>query len=374
MSGFIGLLSLAGFFTLVSYRLLPALIISFFLFAVCVVWQIVWFDSRHFSRVVTFAISQIRPWTLLLISLVSSIATALSYAGFLAVLYSLKRIWDTAVPGCTKDRNLYTSRFIAAIILLSATTYWFTHVISSFAHILGAIVAKNHVILNVQKESGQSSIQRKQIRAMLRSTYNSVCYGAGLVSYTVFLKDLVIGLGQNISLGPTSPFLSITGALLLTVLTFIGPFHGALDRTNSPWTFSMMALDSTKYWHASKAGAALMSAAGLNILKETGLFQMIEYFPVLIGVVSAVSTFLLVTLIPGPIVEYNDILVAEVLVAFAYFGGSQISRAAFAPFNGAMCTIFVMMAREPAIFQEHYGVVWTRLEEFNPSVAEALLK
>ena len=374
MSGFIGLLSLAGFFTLVSYRLLPALIISFFLFAVCVVWQIVWFDSRHFSRVVAFAISQIRPWTLLLISLVSSIATALSYAGFLAVLYSLKRIWDTAVPGCTKDRNLYTSRFIAAIILLSATTYWFTHVISSFAHILGAIVAKNRVILNVQKESGQSSIQRKQIRAMLRSTYNSVCYGAGLVSYTVFLKDLVIGLGQNISLGPTSPFLSTTGALLLTVLTFIGPFHGALDRTNSPWTFSMMALDSTKYWHASKAGAALMSAAGLNILKETGLFQMIEYFPVLIGVVSAVSTFLLVTLIPGPIVEYNDILVAEVLVAFAYFGGSQISRAAFAPFNGAMCTIFVMMAREPAIFQEHYGVVWTRLEEFNPSVAEALLK
>ncbi|THV43774.1 hypothetical protein BGAL_0934g00020 [Botrytis galanthina] len=135
-----------------------------------------------------------------------------------------------------------------------------------------------------------------------------------------------------------------------------------------------MALDSTTYWQANKSGVALMSAAGLDILKDSGLFQMISYFPVVIGVISALSTFFLITLKPGPVVETKDLLIAEVLVAFAFFGGAQIARAAFAPFKGAMCTIFVMMARDPAVFQEHYGQIWTRLEELHPGVAEALLK
>ncbi|TGO25408.1 hypothetical protein BPAE_0081g00420 [Botrytis paeoniae] len=374
ISGALGLLSFAGSFALIAFRQLPALIIVVFGIAVCIVWQIVWYDSRHFSRVVTFAISQIRLWTLVALGLVASVVTALLYAGYLLVIYNLRRIWDVSVPSCTKDRNLYTPRFIAAIILLSATTYWITHVISSFAHILGALFAKNHVLSNVKSESGHSTIRRTAIRATLRSTYSSVCFGAGLVSFSSFLKDLGMASGQNMSLTPDSNFSSTTGALLLTLLVYLAPFHAALDSKNSEWTFSMMALDSTTYWEANKSGVALMSAAGLDILKDSGLFQMISYFPVVIGVVSALSTFLLIILKPGPVEETKDVLIAEVLVAFAFFGGSQIARAAFAPFKGAMCTIFVMMARDPAAFQEHYGQVWTRLEELHPGVAEALLK
>ncbi|KAF7945051.1 hypothetical protein EAE96_009834 [Botrytis aclada] len=368
ISGALGLLAFGGFVTLISFRQTTASIIFSFFIAACIVWQIVWFDSRHFSRVVAFAISQIRPWTFVALSFFASVATALSYAGFLYVMYSLRHIWDITTPGCTKDRDLYTPRFVAAVLFLSAMIYWFTHVISSFAEFLGAVVAKNQ-ILKGQKGSAHSSIKK-----MLRLSYNSVCFSAGIVSFSVFVKDLAVGLGQNISLSPASPFLSNTGALLLTLLAYLGTFHGALDTKISDWTFSMIALDSTTYWQAMKSGKVLMSAAGLDVLKETGLFQMISYFPVAIGVISAVSMFLLIILMPSTIVETRDVLLAEILVAFAYLGGSQIARATFAPFKGAMCTIYVMMARDPAAFQEHYGQIWTRLEELHPGVAEALLK
>ncbi|KAF7852904.1 uncharacterized protein EAF02_012134 [Botrytis sinoallii] len=374
ISGALGLLAFAGSIVLIIFRQLPALIIVVFGTAVCIVWQIVWFDSRHFSRVVTFAICQIRPWTLIALSFIASLVTALLYAGYLLVLYNLRRIWDVSAPSCTKDRNLYTPRFIAAIILLSATTYWITHVVSSFGHVLGALFTKNHVLLNIQSDSRHSNIRRTAVQTTLRLTYSSVCFGAGLLSFSVFLKDLGMASGQNISLTPDSSLHSTTGALLLTLLVYLTPFHAALDSKHSDWTFSMMALDSTTYWQANKSGVALMSVAGLDILKESGLFQMISYFPVVIGLISALSTFFLVTLKPGPVVETKDLLIAEVLVAFGFFGGAQIARAAFAPFKGAMCTIFVMMARDPAVFQEHYGQIWTRLEELHSGVAEALLK
>ncbi|KAF7921478.1 uncharacterized protein EAE97_011267 [Botrytis byssoidea] len=348
ISGALGLLAFAGSIVLIVFRQLPALIIVIFGTAVCIVWQIVCF--------------------------IASLLTTLLYAGYLLVLYNLRRIWDVTAPSCTKDRNFYTPRFIAAIILLSATTYWITHVISSFAHFFGALFTKNHVLMNVQSDSRHSNIRRTAVQTTLRLTYSSVCFGAGLLSFSVFLKDLGMASGQNLSLTPDSNFRSITGALLLTLLVYLAPFHAALDSKHSDWTFSMMALDSTTYWKANKSGVTLMSAAGLEMLKDSGLFQMISYFPVVIGVISALSTFFLITLKPNPVEETKDVLIAEVLVAFAFFGGSQIARAAFSPLKGAMCTIFVMMARDPAVFQEHYGQIWTRLEELHPSVAEALLK
>ncbi|KAM0125130.1 hypothetical protein ACHAO1_010747 [Botrytis cinerea] len=341
---------------------------------VCVVWQIIWFDSRHFSRVVAFAISKIRLGTLVLLSLSACVSTVLAYAAYLAILYSLRRLWETTSPSCTKDRDVFASRYVAIVSVFSFMTYWITHVVSSFAQTLGSLVLKNEILSNVQRESGQSSMHRTQTRTTLRLTYNSVCLGAGLVAFSELVKDLTMGLGQNLLLSPKSSSHPSTGAFLLTLLVYIGPFYAALDKKISEWTFSMIALDSTTYWSANKSGVALMSGAGLDILKDTGLFHMMTYFPVAIGMASAISTYLLVTLVPGPIMEAKDTLLIEFLVAFAYFGGSQVTRAAFAPFKGAMCTIYVMMAREPAVFQEHYGAVWTRLEEFNPSVAEALLK
>ncbi|TGO80854.1 hypothetical protein BPOR_1618g00010 [Botrytis porri] len=374
ISGALGLLFVAGFSVLTAFRQLLTLIIVVFGIAVCVVWQVVWFDSRHFSRVVTFAISQIRLWTLLTLSLAASVITALLYAGYFYVVYSLRRIYDVAAPSCTKDRNLYTPRLIAALIFLSVTTYWITHVISCFTQVVGALFTKNHVLSNVQNDSGHSTIRRTAVRTTLRQIYSSLCFGAGLVSFSVFLKDLGMALGQNLSLTPDSNFHSTTGALLLTLVVYLAPFHAALDSKNSDWTFPLMALDSSTYWQANKSGVALMSAAGLDILKDSGLYQMISYFPVMIGMISALSTFLLITLMPGPVEETKDVSIAEILVAFAFFGGVQIARAAFAPFKGAMCTVFVMMARDPAAFQEHYGQIWTRLKELHPGVAEALLK
>ncbi|TGO43968.1 hypothetical protein BCON_0685g00010 [Botryotinia convoluta] len=369
-----GLVSSSVAVTLLFYQQISASVVMFIFAVVCIVWQITWFDSRHFSRVVAFTISKTRLWTLVALSVFASLATTLVYAGYLTVLYSLRHLWDSTSPSCTKDRDVFASRFMAIVVLVSVVTYWITHVVSSFAQTLGALATKNEILLIIQRESGQSSMRRTQTRTALRLTYNSVCCGAGLVSSSAFLKDLAMGLGQNLTLLPESSSHSSTTACLLSLLAYLGPFHAALDTKMSDWTFSMIALDSTTYWQANKSGVALMSAAGLDILIETGLFQMIAYFPVAIGVISAISTYLFVTLMPHHLVEINNLLKTEVLLAFAYFGGSQIARAAFAPFKGAMCTIYVMMARDPAVFQEHYGQIWTRLEELNPGVAEALLK
>ncbi|TGO37475.1 hypothetical protein BHYA_0096g00140 [Botrytis hyacinthi] len=373
ISGVTGLLSISATVTLLFYQQNSASIVMFIFAVVCVVWQINWFNSRHFSRVVAFTISQTRLWTLVALSALSSLVTMLLYAGFLIVIYSLRNLWNSTSPSCTKDRDVFASRFMAIVVLLSVVTYWITHVVSSFAQTFGALATKNQ-ILNVQRGSGESTMRRTRHRKSLGISYNSVCLGAGLVSFSEFIKDLLMGLGQNLTLLPESSSHSSTAGFLLGLLAYLGPFHATLDSNISEWTFSMIALDSTTYWQANKSGVALVSAAGLDVLKETGLFQMITYFPVAIGVISAISTYLFVTLMPHHLVEINDFLKTEVLIALAYFGGSQIARAAFAPFKGAMCTIFIMMAKNPAAFQEHHGQIWTRLEELHPGVAEALLK
>ncbi|ESZ93490.1 BcPIE2 [Sclerotinia borealis F-4128] len=118
----------------------------------------------------------------------------------------------------------------------------------------------------------------------------------------------------------------------------------------------------------------LMSNTGLDFFsKTTGFYQLIQYTPLVIGGAAAISTYLMVTIMPGPLLQTNDILMADVLVAFAFFGGMQIARAALSPFKGVMCTVWVMMAREPVIFKDHHGEIWDGLVELNPLVAEALL-
>ncbi|KAF5868797.1 putative bcpie2 protein [Botrytis fragariae] len=374
ISGGFGLVSISVAVTLSFYKQIPACLVIFIFAVVCIFWQISWFDSRHFSRAVAFTISKTRLWTLVALSFFASSVTILSYAGFLTILYSLRHVWELMIPSCTKDRDLFSSRFMVVVFVVSIVTYWITHVVSSFAQTLGALATKNQLLHNVRRESGQSPMRRARARTGFKSIYNSVCCGAGLVSSLAFLKDFALSLGQNLTLLPESSSRFSTTACLVGLLTYLGPFYTAVDMKISDWTFSMIALDSTSYWQANKSGVALMSATGLDILKDSGLFQMIAYFPVAIGVISAISTFLFVTLMPHHLVKIDDLLEPEILLAFACFAGSQIARAAFAPFKGAMCTIFVMMARDPAVFQEHQGQIWTRLEELHPGIAETLLK
>ncbi|QSZ33159.1 hypothetical protein DSL72_002745 [Monilinia vaccinii-corymbosi] len=371
----------ASVFGLVSATLLAiyhqfiASLVSIVFAAVCLIWQIVWFDSRHLSRAIALQIcdiSKVSP--LLALSGSASAATVVVYGGYLWFLFGLRQLWDTANPSCTKDRYMYPPRFMMVIVLLSLITYWTTQAVSTLAQTLATATTQRHMF-NVQPGLIHPSGRKSSMGRVLRLNIGSVCFGAGLLSLSLFLKDLSMGLMQNISLNRTDAFRSSTAALLLSLLLYMNPLYAALDAKINDWAFVIIGLNGTSYWHANTIGVILMSSTGLDLLsKGTGLYQMFLYLPLVIAGIAAISTYLMVTLVPGPILQTSDVLMADVLVAFAFFGGMQVARAVLAPFKGAMCTIWVLMARQPRIFKDHHADIWESLVGLNPSLAEALLK
>ncbi|KAA8564294.1 hypothetical protein EYC84_011238 [Monilinia fructicola] len=311
---------------------------------------------------------------LIVLSGSASVATIIVYGVYLWFLFGLRQLWDTASPACTKDRNMYPPRFMMVIIVLSLITYWTTQAISTLAQTLATAAAQKY-ILSIQPGLGHSSDRKCSIARILRINVGSVCFGAGLLSLSLFLRDLSMGLMQNISLTPKDAFRSSTAALLLSLLVYMTPLYAALEAKINDWAFVIIGLDGICYWHANRIGVMLMSRTGLDLLsKGTGLYQMFLYVPLAIAGIAAISTYLMVTLIPGPILQTSDVLVADVLVAFAFFGGMQIARAVLAPFKGAMCTMWLLMAREPTVFRDHHKDIWESLVELNPCLAELLLK
>ncbi|CAD6453336.1 754fa09d-5e3f-4111-8991-537f324cf834 [Sclerotinia trifoliorum] len=369
----------AAIFGLVSAMLLAfhqqtgASLISIIFTAISVIWLIVWFDSRHWSRVLAQELFSIKSWSLFALSISTSAMTALVFGGYLSVLYSMRQIWDTSFPRCTKDRIIYPSRFIMTIFLLSMVTYWVTQVIASLGQTLATVAIQKHIFkvhTGLEKSKVQTSIRR-----ILRHSCGSVCFGAGLLSLSLFLKDLTMVLTQNLALVPRDSFRSATTATLMSLLVYMGPLYAALHVKINDWVFVIIALDGFPYWKANQVGVTLLMSTGLDILhRETGLSEMINHLPLVIAGISATTTYLLVTLMPGPIAETGDVLTADVLVAFAFFGGMQIARAALAPFKGGMCTMYVLMAREPKLIMENHGEIWNCLEELKPTITEALLK
>ncbi|KAJ8061933.1 hypothetical protein OCU04_009718 [Sclerotinia nivalis] len=373
LSGVAAIFGVISATLLVFYQQTTAALVSIIFTAISVIWLIVWSNTRHWSQVLAQELFNIKSWSLFALSISVSATTMLVFGGYLSVLYSMRQTWDTSFPRCTKDRIIYPSRFIMAIFLLSMVTYWVTQVIASLGQTLAAVAIQKH-IFKVHPDLGHSKA-RTSIRRILRLSCGSVCFGAGLLSLSLFLKDLSMVLMQNLSLAPTDPFRSATTAILMSLLTQMGPLFAALHTMINDWVFVIIALDGIPYWKANQVGVTLLMSTGLDILhRETGLSEMITHLPLVIAGISATVTYLLVTLMPGPIVQTGDILTADVLVAFAFFGGMQIARAVLAPFKGGMCTIYVMIAREPKLFKDHYEEIWNRLEELRPTLAEALLK
>lgn len=315
-------------------------------------------------------IGDLKSWALLTLSVSASASTILVYAGYFWVLYALRQIWDTSTPNCTNDRLRYLPRYIIIIVAYSFVAYWITQVISCSAQTLAASLTRTRLI---KLHPGLQFSSHLQPSSWTRTISGSLCYGAALVSLSLFLKDLGMGLMQNISLAPTSPFRSSTAALLMALVIYLSPLHSALHNKINDWGFVLIGLDGTKYWKANQIGGDLMSSSGLDV-DAVGLSQMIQYIPLTIAGISAISTYLLVTIMPGPILATNDVLSADVLVAFAFFGGMQISRAVLAPYKGAMCTIYLMMVREPRLFRDHHSVLWNQLVLYKPVIADALLK
>ncbi|KAF7857904.1 hypothetical protein EAF04_009262 [Stromatinia cepivora] len=374
LSGAAAIFGLISATLLVFYLHSTAALVSIIFTIVSVTWLIIWFDTRHWSQVLAQELFNIKSWSLFALSISASALTMVVFGGYLSVLYSMRQLWDTNFPKCTKDRNIYPSRYIMVIFLLSLVTYWITQVIASLGQTLAAVAIQKH-IFKVHPDLGESKALRTSIRRILGLSFGSVCFGAGLLSLSLFLKDLSMVLMQNLSLAPTDPFRSATAAVLMSLLTYMGPLYAALHTKINDWAFVIIALDGIPYWKANQVGVTLLMSTGLDILhRETGLSEMITHLPLVIGGISATSTYLLVTLMPGPIVETSDILTADVLVAFAFFGGMQIARAVLAPFKGGMCTIYVMIAREPTLFKDHHEEIWNRLVELRPALAEALLK
>lgn len=285
----------------------------------------------------------------------------------------MKQIWDSAYPGCTKDRNSYLSWLVLSLVLVSVLLYWITITIATVGQTLAAASTQKY-LCNFQPGLEKSIIRRCSIGRILRFGCGSVCFGAGLLSLSLFLKDLSMGLMQ-ISFAPMGAFKALTAALLMAMLTYMAPLYTRLDAKINDWAFTIIALDGNRYWSANRTGTALMQRAGLDFLaKDTGLWAMFQYIPLAVGGTSAVTTYLIVSLIPGPILQTQDVLFADILIAFAFLGGMQITRAVFAPFKGVMCTVWVVMAREPRLFEERYGDVWGSLVELNQGVAAALLE
>lgn len=358
---------------LAFYEQMGASLISILFTAISVIWLIVWFDSRHWSQVLAQELFSIKSWSLFALSICTSAMTALVFGGYLSVLYSMRQVWDDYFPACTKDRIVYPSRFIMAVFLLSLVTYWVTQVIACLGQTLATVAIQKH-IFKVHTSLEKSKVQTS-IRRILRHSCGSVCFGAGLLSLSLFLKDLTMVFTQNLALVPRDAFRSATTATLMSLLMYLAPLYAALHAKINDWVFVIIALNGFPYWKANQVGVTLLMSTGLDVLhRETGLSEMINHLPLVIAGISATTTYLLVTLMPGPIAETGDILTADVLVAFAFFGGMQIARATLAPFRGGMCTIYVLMAREPKLIMENHGKIWSRLEELKPAIAEALLK
>ncbi|KAI9651319.1 putative choline transporter, neither null mutation nor overexpression affects choline transport [Ciborinia camelliae] len=375
ISGGAAVLGIVGALLLNWYVQFTASVVSIVFAALCLIWLILWHNSRHLSKAICSTVCKLvlnQP-VVLALSVSASAITILIYGGYLVVLYSLRQQWDTRSPSCTKDRSTNPPKLLTETILLSLITYWTTQTISTLAQTLASTVTQQH-ISNVQSGLRQSKSRKSSISRSLRINCGSVCLGAGLLSLDLFLKDLTMGLMQNISLAPADPFHAKTAALLLSLMFYMAPLYAALGEKINDWAFVLVGLDNTSYWHANRIGVTLMSSSGLDLLaKSTGLYQLIEHIPVVIGGIAAMSTYLIITFVPGPIIQTSDVMMADVLVAFAFFGGTQISRAVLAPFKGAMCTIWVLMAREPTLFKDHHGEIWKGLVELNPILAEELL-
>ncbi|PQE21440.1 hypothetical protein CJF30_00008306 [Rutstroemia sp. NJR-2017a BBW] len=147
-----------------------------------------------------------------------------------------------------------------------------------------------------------------------------------------------------------------------------------IQRVYNDWAFVLMEFDHLDYYTAMTRGGSFMFIRGLQALAdESAIIKIFDYIPLAIGGTCAVTMYLILTILPGPIKDTNDVATADAVTAGSFLAGMQIARTVMAPFKGATVTTFVLMGREPQTFKSQHGDLWMALVEIRPRVAEGLL-
>ncbi|PQE33219.1 PNS1 protein [Rutstroemia sp. NJR-2017a WRK4] len=310
-----------------------------------------------------------------MVSGAAGLATLAMYFAFFCILGRMRSFWQTMDPACSTTKSRWVGLLLGVIFFLCLLVYWITQTISVLAQALASGPVRSWFL--GARDGKDSYVLSHSIRQTFRFRLGSISLGSLMLSLAWILRDLSIAVmqiqfaGSN---GSTSTLQTSVSPLLLALLLYLAPTPDMIQRVYNDWAFVLMEFDQLDYYTAMTRGGSFMFIRGLQALAdESAIIKIFDYIPLAIGGTCAVTMYLILTILPGPIKDTNDVATADAVTAGSFLAGMQIARTVMAPFKGATVTTFVLMGREPQTFQSQHGDLWMALVEIRPRVAEGLL-
>jgi hypothetical protein len=354
LASFFSVASLLCFFTWKESSKLSGLIVA----------QALWETSVAYSGI-------------FLISAAAGVATLAMYFSFLCILGRMRSFWQTMDPACSATKSHWLGLMVGVIFIECLFVYWVTQTISVLAQSLVSGAVRGWFFSAQDQDGKDDYLLSRSIRQTFRFRLGSISLGSLMLSLAWILRDLSIAVMQIQFAGNagTSTLQTSVSPLLLALLLYLAPTPATIQMVYNDWAFVLMEFDRLNYYDAMIRGGSFMFIRGLQALAdESAIMKIFDYIPLAIGATCAVTMYLMLTILPGPIKDTNDVLTADTVTAISFLGGMQIARTVMAPFKGATVTTFVLMAREPETLKSQHVDIWMALVEIRPKVAEGLLE
>ncbi|PQE23212.1 pns1 protein [Rutstroemia sp. NJR-2017a BVV2] len=352
LASFFSVASLLCFFTWKESSKISGLIVA----------QAIWGTSVAYSGI-------------FLVSAAAGLATLAMYFSFLCILGRMRSFWQTMDPACSTTKSRWVGLLLGVIFFLCLLVYWITQTISVLAQSLVSGAVRGWFFS--AQDSQDNYLLSHSIRQTFRFRLGSISLGSLMLSLAWILRDLSIAVMQIQfagNSGNTSTLQTSVSPLLLALLLYLAPTPATVQMVFNDWAFALMEFDQLDYYNAMTRGGSFMFIRGLQALAdESAIMKIFDYIPLAIGGTCAVTMYLILTILPGPIKDTNDVLTADAVTAISFLAGMQIARTVMAPFKGATVTTFVLMAREPQTLKSQHVDLWMALVEIRPKVAEGLL-